>query len=111
MLKPFLILATLAVATPAFITPAFAATPRSDARLAADQARTANQANRVAAGIESGRLNPREAAYLGSRIARTDRATARLAADGHYSRVDAARIDRRQDTTSRRIARGKVNRR
>lgn len=106
MIKSMLMLASLALAVPAL-----ASTPRSDARLSADQARTANQANRVDNGVESGRINPREAAYLDNRIARTDRATNRLAADGHYSRADAARIDCRQDKTSRRTVRAKVNHR
>jgi hypothetical protein len=108
MIKPILILSALALATPALAnTPPY--TPRSDARFAADQARNSAQANRIANGIDSGRLNQRESAYLTHRNIRTTAATNRLAADGFYSRKDAARIDYRQDTTSRRIVRGKTN--
>lgn len=108
MIKPLLIIATLALGTPVLAQPA---TPRSDARLAADQARNERQSNRVDAGVESGRINEREAAYLDRRVTNTQRASDRLAADGFYSRADAARIDRRQDATSRRTVRAKANRR
>lgn len=108
MIKPLFIVASLALAAPALAQPA---TPRSDARYAADQARTERQGARIDAGIESGRINEREAAYLDRRVTNTQRASDRLAADGYYSRVDAARIDRRQDTTSRRTVRAKANRR
>ncbi|WP_416907779.1 MAG: hypothetical protein ACMVO5_12280 [Polymorphobacter sp.] len=109
MIKPFLLFGALALAVPALAQPY--ETPRSDARLAADEARNARQAVRIDKGVESGRLNPNEAAHLTRRNERTTAATAHLASDGFYSRKDAARVDRRQDTTSRRTWRAGTNRR
>lgn len=109
MIKPFLLFGALALAVPAVAQPY--ETPRSDVRLAADEARNARQAVRIDKGIESGRIDAREAAYLTRRNERTTAATAHLASDGFYSRRDAARVDQRQDATSRRTWRAGTNRR
>lgn len=105
MHKHLLIIIGLALAAPA------AAQTPSEARLTADLARADRQDARIDAGIASGQINPHEQAHLERRSNRIDRSTTRLAADGRYSRVDAARIDRRQDTSSRRIAVSRRNRR
>ena len=105
MRLPLLILTSFALAAPAV------AQSPSDARLNADLARADRQQTRLDAGVASGRVNPREAAVAERRLGRIDNGIERLAADGRYSRLDARRIDQRQDRSSRQLARARTNRR
>lgn len=91
--------------------PALAGTPGSDRRLAATESRDAFQESRITAGAANGSINIAEASRLNSQQARIDQGQTRLAADGHFSRRDYARIDYRQDKANRNIARARVNRR
>lgn len=91
--------------------PALAGTPRSDRRLVATESRDAIQESRITTGAANGSLNASEAARLDSQQARIDRGQTRLAADGHFSRRDYARIDYRQDKANRHIARARNNHR
>jgi hypothetical protein len=105
MRLPLLIFAGFALAAPAL------AQSPSDARLNADLARADRQQARLDAGAASGRVNPREAAVAEHRLGRIDNGIERLSADGRYSRLDAQRIDQRQDRSSRQLVRARSNRR
>ncbi len=87
-----------------------AATPGSDRRTAATNARETRQDQRLAAGIASGSINSTEAARIANQQVRIDHSQARLAADGRLSARDYARLDARQDKASRTIARARKNR-
>jgi hypothetical protein len=83
---------------------ALAATP-AEARI---NKRQAHQLNRIASGIDSGRLTPREAAVLTRQQASIARFEARSRADGPgLTRVERVRIEARQDRASRTIYRQK----
>ncbi len=91
--------------------PAAAQTAGSDHRLAAVDARDDRQETRIANGVAAGQISPREAAGLDRQNARIDRSTARLAADGNFSRRDRAQIAARQERASAHIGRARHNRR
>lgn len=83
---------------------AMAATP-AEARV---NQRQAHQLNRIAKGIDSGRLTSREAAALTRQQANIARFEARSRADGPgLTRVERARIEAKQDRASRAIYRQK----
>lgn len=65
------------------------------------------QAERIAAGAESGQLTRREQARLQRQQARTARLEQRAEADGQLSRQEALRLEKRQDHGSRMIRRQK----
>ena len=91
--------------------PAGAQTPGSDRRLTATENRETRQDNRIAAGTTSGQIDANEAARLDNQQARIDAKQDRLAADGHFSRRDYARVNQRQTKSSRTIARARNNKR
>lgn len=107
----------IATITPAMLAailataPAFATTTGSDRRLAATESRDARQESRIIDGIATGSINANEAARFNNQQTRVDNSQARLAADGHFSRRDYARVDYRQDRANRSIARARNNRR
>jgi hypothetical protein len=85
---------------------ALAATP-AEARI---NKRQAHQLNRIANGIDSGRLTPREAAVLTRQQAGIARYEARSRADGPgLTRAERARIEVKQDRASRAIYRQKYD--
>jgi hypothetical protein len=106
---------TAIIATILIAGPALASTPgsanASERRLDATESRDARQEGRITAGAFNGSINAAEAARLNSQQARIDQGQTRLAADGHFSRRDYARIDYRQDKANRNIARATRNRR
>jgi hypothetical protein len=69
--------------------------------------REARQQNRIAAGVASGQLTPRETARLEGREAALNRSIARMSRDGNLSAGERLRIERRQDRISRGIYRQK----
>lgn len=81
----------------------------SSRRLQADVQRNENQQARILNGERSGQLTTREAGALERGQARTDRATARAAADGHVGAAEQARLQAREDRQSGRIHRRKHN--
>lgn len=81
----------------------------SSQRMQADVQRDVNQQARIENGEKSGALSTREAASLERGQARTDRATARAAADGRIGAREQARLQAREDRQSARIARKKHN--
>jgi hypothetical protein len=111
MSKTFTNAAAAAFAAVLLAIPAIAATPGSDRRLDASESRDAAQEARINKGAAAGAINPAEATRLNNQQARIDASQTRLAADGHFSRRDYARIDSRQDSANRNIARARTNRR
>ncbi len=81
----------------------------SSQRMQADVQRNANQQARIEKGEQSGSLTTREAGALERGQARTDRATARPAADGHVGAREQAHLQAREDRQSARIHRRKHN--
>jgi hypothetical protein len=73
--------------------------------------RKVNQQDRIAQGIRSGELTPRETAHLESREASINREerNMRRADDGHLTRGDRAALTARQIRVSRSIYRDKHN--
>ncbi len=104
--KPFIILALAGL----YAMPAAADTPGSQRRLAASESRDANQDQRIANGVANGSINTREAGRLDAREAGIERSQARLASDGNFSRRDFARVNYRENRTSRGIFRARHNR-
>ncbi|HXR63633.1 MAG TPA: hypothetical protein VN720_08855 [Rudaea sp.] len=75
----------------------------SSRRLQADVQRNANQQQRIANGVNSGRLTNREAGHLESGQARINRNEANAAANGHVGAKEQAHIQGRENHQSRRI--------
>jgi len=73
--------------------------------------RKENQQDRIAQGVKSGELTPRETERLEGREAHINRQERRMrAADGgHLTAADRAKINREQNRTSRAIYRDKHN--
>jgi hypothetical protein len=67
--------------------------------------RKTNQQDRIAQGVASGQLNPRETARLETREAHLNREVARMRADndGALTARQHARVERQQDRLSRNI--------
>jgi hypothetical protein len=86
----------------------FAHTPsqRFEART---EHREVRQQGRIAQGVRSGELTPRETAHLERQEARIDRNIDRAEADGKVTPREARRINREQNVESRRIFRLKHN--
>lgn len=84
---------------------AFAADPPKKGRI---EQRKQNQQERIAKGVESGSLTPKEAAKLEAREANLNRTIRRDRKDGGgLTAKERARIEKRQDKLSRDIAREK----
>lgn len=84
--------------------------PRPTQRFEAHtEMRQSRQQHRIAQGVQSGELAPREAAQLERQQVRIDRHRAHVAADGRVTPLEAARIHRQQDFANRRIYRKKHN--
>jgi len=81
----------------------------SSQRMQADVQRNVNQQARIDSGEKSGQLSTREATSLERGQARTDRATARAAANGRVGAGEQARLQAREDRESARIYRKKHN--
>lgn len=81
----------------------------SSQRMQADVQRNENQQARIDQGVKSGELSTREAGRLERGQARTDRATARAAANGRIGAGEQARLHAREDRQSARIYRKKHN--
>jgi hypothetical protein len=75
-------------------------TPRIDQR-------QENQERRIDRGVESGKLNDKEAARLEKGQARVQRLEDKAAADGKVTTRERARIEHKQDVQSARIAKQK----
>ncbi len=75
------------------------------------QQRKNHQQARIAQGVRSGQLTPRETAHLEGREASINRQerSMRRADNGHLTRADRATLNRRQNRTSRAIYRDKHN--
>ncbi len=69
--------------------------------------RQARQADRIASGVASGELTPREQRRLQHQQAKTARMEQRAEADGQVTRKEAARLEHQQDHNSRAIRRQK----
>jgi hypothetical protein len=72
--------------------------------------RKVNQQYRIAQGIRSGQLTPRETRHLEAREAHINRQERRMKADGNFTPAERARINREQNRTSRAIYRQKHDR-
>jgi hypothetical protein len=74
--------------------------------------RKVDQQDRIAQGVRSGQLTPRETAHLERREGSINREEYRMrrADNGHLTRFDRAAINRRQNHLSRAIYRDKHNR-
>lgn len=71
--------------------------------------RQARQQQRIANGVATGKLTPRETARLEREQARVDKAQANAVADGKVTPGERARIDEMQDRASRKIHQKKHN--
>jgi hypothetical protein len=81
----------------------------SSQRMQADVQRNANQQARIEQGEKSGQLSTHEAGSLERGQARTDRAIARSAANGHVNANEQARIQNRENRQSARVFNKKHN--
>jgi Spy/CpxP family protein refolding chaperone len=97
-----LFLAVAMTALTASIAAAHSQTPRVDRRQAVQHAR-------IQGGVQSGALTRGEAARLRAGQAHVRRVERRAKADGVVTPRERAKLDRKQDTQSRRIARLKHN--
>ena len=95
----------LAIAALGMLTAVAAADP-----VTREHRRNRHQQDRIAQGIQSGQLTPREAAKLERREARTSRVERRAAADGQVTPREARKIERMQNRNSRKIYREKHDR-
>ncbi|MBZ5627754.1 MAG: hypothetical protein LAO06_02705 [Acidobacteriia bacterium] len=71
------------------------------------QQRKHNQQRRIAQGVRSGSLTPREGARLERNEARINREERRMKADGNFTPQERQRILRQQNALSRQIYRQK----
>jgi hypothetical protein len=71
------------------------------------QHRKYNQQHRIAQGVKSGSLTPREARGLERKEAKINREERRMKADGNFTPQERARILRQQNAMSRQIYRQK----
>src|SRR6201996_3659906 len=102
-----ILLAAALVAVPA--TSAFAQTTKYERHHIA--ARKENQQDRIAQGVKSGQLTPRETARLETKEARLNRQVRRdrVGHDGRLTPVERAQVNREQNRLSRDIYREKHN--
>ncbi len=82
----------------------------SDVYQARIDQRQANQQERINQGVQSGQLNPHEAARLERGQTHVQNMETRAAADGKITGHEARRIERTQDRQSARIYRQKHDR-
>lgn len=82
----------------------------SSQRMQADVARNINQQQRIAQGVRSGELTPREAGRMEHREATINRMQGRAGADGHVGRFEQGRIQQAQNRQSEAIWRQKHDR-
>lgn len=98
-------------ATVCFSVNAFAQTTpiqsTSATRGATIDQRQANQQGRIAQGVESGQLTPREATRLQKREGTVQRMEDRAKADGTVTKREAAAINQKQNSVSKGIYRQK----
>ena len=71
--------------------------------------REVRQQRRIAQGMRSGALTPRETIHLERQEARIDKNIGKAEADGKVTKGEQARITRQQNAESRRIFRKKHN--
>jgi hypothetical protein len=83
--------------------------PATQLREAQVTRREARQQRRIAQGVASGALTPKETARLERQEGRIDRHIARAEADGKMTAQESARINRQENRESRRIYRKKHN--
>jgi hypothetical protein len=95
---------TLTLVAGSALTVLLAASPAQAGVIANRQSR---QQTRIAQGVASGQLTPRETARLEGREAALNRTIARLGSDGSLSPSDRLRIESRQNRISRGIYRQK----
>lgn len=105
MKKPSLVLALLlsAAGATAFAQPVSAdpaATPRVDKR-------EARQQNRIAQGVASGQLTPKETVHLEAQQGRIEASEARAKSDGVVTAKERKLLAKRQNNASRAIRRNK----
>lgn len=81
----------------------------SSQRMQADVQRNVNQEQRIENGLADGSLTKREAARAERGQARVDRAEARVAANGHVSAGEQARVQNAENRQSARIHRARTN--
>ena len=74
-------------------------------------AREQNQQQRIQQGVQSGRLNQREANHLEAQQGRIQAREDRLKADGNLTGAERARLTRQENLSSRNIYRKKHNER
>lgn len=79
----------------------------SSQRMQADVQRNANQEARIAQGLRSGELTPREAGRLERGQARVDRGEAHAALNGHIGEREHERLQHRENRQSDEIQRQK----
>lgn len=84
----------------------FAQAPQPGTQTATPK-RAERQQKRIAQGVASGQLTPKETARLERQEARIDKDIARAEADGKITRQEAGKIEREQNRESRRIKRQK----
>ena len=82
---------------------------KSSERMQADVQRNINQEKRVEQGVKSGELTNRETGKLEAGQARVDHAEAAAGSDGHISKNEQARIQRKDDRQSGAIHKKKHN--
>jgi hypothetical protein len=98
MKKQLLVIALAALTSAAFAqgTPASTATPRVDQR-------EAKQEQRIANGVSSGRLTPKETARLEGEQSRIAASEAKAKSDGVVTAKERRALHRKQDRASRHI--------
>jgi len=79
----------------------------SSQRMRADVQRNVNQEKRIQNGVESGALDPHEAARMQRTQSRLQRKQARVGRDGHVSAAEQHRVRRAEHRDSRRLFRQK----
>lgn len=100
MKKQILVLALAAIAGASFAQGAATSTPRIDQR-------EARQEQRIANGVATGQLTPREAARLETEQAHIAASEAKAKSDGVVTAKERAALTRKQNHASRRIHRQK----
>ena len=85
-------------------TPAATPTQKREARM---EHRADRQQKRIAQGVKSGQLTPRETARLERQEAKVNHDVAKAEADGKVTKKEAAKINHEQNRESRRIHRQK----
>ncbi|MES2296847.1 MAG: hypothetical protein V4582_07370 [Pseudomonadota bacterium] len=94
----------------AFAAPAFAQTPAAGVSTPRIDQREVQQQKRIANGVETGQLTPKETLNLEKREVKVESDKQMAKADGHVTAAERSKITREQNRDSRKIHQKKHNR-